>query len=804
MQLASSLRGLARLSWLMGLLGLPPLALAQGPADVLPATTVAAFSLSPTSGGAVFEEVLASLDLEGARATLARFAAFVGDDEVAAAFGNGVADDLAASCPAAADRLGAEGLAALHGPAVLAVSVSPFNPLPALLAVARPDDADAAAALQDTLIDCFGSDLFLSEGDVRLHVLGDGGDFPLVVARSSGLFVAGSEPEVVRAALRIAAGSSEPRFVDTPLGRAAAPLMGDGMAMAVDTAALATVLEAFVGLVPAQEAEPAIDRLLATLRTAGGFAARMTLDADGIRFDSVTTPDASGGDATLLRLLACEVCRPAAPQLVPTGVVSLQGHVLSLTDLVAFLDGFLADLGASGAERRDVRSTFRELAGVDLDAALLDWIGTSWHVAQLAPFDTDLRSWIMGPATLTVVPVLSEEAARAGIALWRDALERLPSGALVLADAFVPAADDGEGVDGFLSVRSLSFRGIDYERWRIGPSVDVAVAVVGGHLVIASPAVAMRAAIDVAHGAPDVAADPLLGPALRALPANATGYTVVDVPRVLGGLAAVSDALAAPLASAVALFPAMSETRPTWQDDDDWAWDDWEWDVEGGMTGLSNFDGRFGAEPWATPEALLEPMEVPGARTLALREETVLADEAIGVVVPLLGLLPGDVVEIELLDPTAFAVDTYLYLYDLDAGLLVADNDDAPGTDRSFIVFEVVEGVRYAVVATSYSGSDTGELLLSVAVRSRSDESAADAEEPEAPVGAETPVEPDTSLGDERGSEERRFPTFAEVVALFDTVTEFLDALAERSGVAMGWTEVSDGVVRSTLRIPLR
>ncbi|MBA2666997.1 MAG: hypothetical protein H0U69_08180 [Trueperaceae bacterium] len=777
--------------------------------DVLPATTVAVFHAAPSPVGFdVFHDILEMLDVDAVLQTLAALGADVADGDFSAPDMGSLLDELVAGmaleCPEIADSWSSDALEGLMGPAILAVSVSPFNPIPAGIGVARPSDEAAAARFQDALVSCFGEGLVLREGDVELHVVGDGSDLPLVLARFGGLFVVSTNPDLARAAVRLAQGSDEPRHVDGAIGREAAALIDSGIGFTLDFVALADALEGLRGMLPAEEAGAVFDRLLATLRTVGGVAARVTTDSTGVRFDSVTTVDPLAGDVALARLLACETCRPGLPTLIPAGVASLNARVFAPMDFVAWLDDWLNVVGRMIGEPLDLRMLASDTLDLDLDAALLDWVGNTWHMAQVDVLGTDLRGWLVGPGTITTVPVTSEDAARSGIDIWRDLLRDAP--ALVEAlTAGVPGADMafGDARDGavdLLSVRSMEYRGVPYERWRFGPTVDVGLLVLDGHLVIGSPASVLRGVIDVHNGAPTVAADPVLGDALARLPATATGYGVADVARGVRGIAALSDVLAGPIATLAVVTITERDA------DDDWdSWEDFDYDgLSGGqITGTNRSTSRFGTEPRTDPAADIDTLDVPGSVDAEITDGDALSSGDLGLVYELVGLRTGDLVEIEMLDPSGSTFDTYLYLFDLGAGVVVADNDDAPTWSRSEIVFEVAPDVRYAVIAGSFGGTELGAFVINTRVLAAANpdddmDAAADAE-PRDDTGE---MLDDEALGDDAPA--RVDVSFDQVVGLVDFVTAFLEALADRTGVAFGSTETVDGVTRSTLSIPLR
>jgi hypothetical protein len=798
----------APLALLLALVPLFGTAWAQPPRleAMLPGTTVVAFHAAPASGDVgSFTDIFAALDTAAAGDTLGRLLRVLGAvaeadadlDLAGMAFA-----ELAGACPAAEALWDEDAASRLWGPAVLAVSVSPFSPLPGALALLRPADPDFAALVQDALVDCFAGGPTLQQDDVTLHILGDGGDLPLVVARSAGTFMAGTDPDLLRAALRLAAGSDEPSHLERPIGRAASPLMGDGMGFTIDFGALAEGLSTITGLlVGAPEEQALVDRLLQTLASLGGVAARVTLDDQGLRFDSVMTPDASAGDAALAAMIGCPDCAVGASHLLPAGAAAVSGRYFDVQALVAWIDDWLGVLGPLVGEPLDLRSLAAQHLGLDLDALLLDWIGSRWHSARLGVLGTDVRGWIVGPGTVTSVPVTSEAAARTAIADWRALLEgdealgdrfaELFGEFMFMADPFGPGpADLPLGGGGLLAAREVEHRGVGFERWRIGPTTDVGLMVLDGHLLIGTPAAALRAAIDVHLGGPAVTSDGLVGPALAGLPSTATGYAFTDVARQLHGLADAADLLSAPLATAMSLAAAEALADPWGFRDDPWGFDDGGWDpfAPGAPSGLWRSADRFGAT--LVVDAGAQPLTVPGSLRAEITEADALPNGDLGLVFTLEGLIPGSDVTVEMVDPLRdWDMDTYLYLYDVGAGRIVADDDDSPDTNRSLLVFTVEPGVHYAVVASSYGGSSVGPIELNAEVLGSA--------EPDVGI-------PDASFDEPPPQETLVAPTFAELVALFDVVADGLRAAADRAGLATSITVVEDGVRRTTTTLPLR
>ena len=98
--------------------------------------------------------------------------------------------------------------------------------------------------------------------------------------------------------------------------------------------------------------------------------------------------------------------------------------------------------------------------------------------------------------------------------------------------------------------------------------------------------------------------------------------------------------------------------------------------------------------------------------------DDVLPNGDLGLVFTLEDLVDGTHVMVEMLDPQrSWNMDTYLYLYDVGAGAIIADNDDAPDIHRSELLFRVEPGVRYAVIASGWGGSDVGPIELNTLER---------------------------------------------------------------------------------------
>ncbi len=751
-------------------------------------------------------QALDDLGWPEAMATWSRLAAALGTELDDAADGTDMlglselAVELEATCgpgfPAVSDLVFRD----LVGEGLATFVLSPVAPVPQVLAIARPRDPAAASDLYQALVDCFG-DLQLEQDGVALHVLFDGSDQPLVVARVDDLFVAATDPNLVRGVVRRALGASEPSLADAPLGRALAGVAPGGLGFGIDAAGIGAVLAALSGTMP-PEATDLVERAVALLETLGVIAGRAGWAEDGLRFELHHAVPSPAPDATLADLLLDP--RPAGPPpWLPPGSVGVNSTVVPLRGIVDYLDGWLLALEEPLGMRADVHGLAADFLGLDLDAALLAWAGETVHVIDLEAPGADVRYWLLGAPRIFAVPVLNEELARDGLEELGAGMLRLVGaiadlGAELAADPFAdpfapgvapprdPAFEALFGPDAVVVTREV-VHGLEVERVRTGPTLDLAVALFDGHLVVATPYRALHALLDARATGVMAPAAGALASALAGLPAAARRHQVIDLPAFLHGFADLTDLAAQPLASALAV--AAQEG----------VWDGLVGDPFAGSFGDFDDTGFFGAFdddaltppsfgsslPWGVDLDELIPIPLELGDT---REGTFAGDE-LHRRFELFGVTPGTTVQVEMNDLVG-TIDTYLYVFDGDTGEVLFENDDAPGLDRSFVAFIAEPGINYHVLATSWSGFDQGTYRVSVR--------AAD----DGPGDAPPPVEADAV--DEVPAAIVDAPTFAELLAATDLLPRTLRTLADRSGFVTRSTTVEGDVIITRGFWPLR
>lgn len=439
-----------------------------------------------------------------------------------------------------------EGTPANEG-GLITASASPYNPVPAVTATLRatPAAEPAYTAVQRALVRCTeraGSEVRrLQEGGTPMFVLGNAGDFPVVVSRRGRLFVAGTNPEVVRAVLRRAGGSSEASLAETPLYQNNQELLErPGLSLALDAAALAGTVESVSsGMTDAQSA-PLVDRATAALRTLGTYAGTLGLDRAGVRLESQLTVNPEGGDPELAALLLNRTPAPE-PRFAPRSSYSVSTTSLPVGPLFRYLDGWTRLVTGADGQPLGLRGLARQ-AGLDLDVALLGWLGDTWESAVLEPVGTDLTPYIYGQGQIYAVETSGEAATRAGLAEWGRFFRQL-------ADQ----EDLGEFDSTFLegATERTSFGGVEIGRTRFGPNIDLGVAFMGNTLLVGMPAEALEGAISTARGdARSVTDDAGYRAARAAMPERVTQLGYTDLPRQLQGLSDLTRLVSQPLAFA--------------------------------------------------------------------------------------------------------------------------------------------------------------------------------------------------------------------------------------------------------------
>jgi hypothetical protein len=276
----------------------------------------------------------------------------------------------------------------------IAVSASPFDPLPAVTLLARTSPAaqDAFARAIADGAERSGTDrleeagrtfyVFVPEGGMLPNPDQPGADvgLPLAYAQLGDLVVLSTDLEVVRFVLRADAGTATGRLTDRPAWQELLTL-GDGHVVGfLDPLPLTRALEP---LAAASGAGPLLARVQDALATAGPSVGVLRADDEGLLSLGRQRPDPAGPDPALYALLS----RGVAPALdllafAPAGAPAVSAGTADLPAWWAWLDDVsraAAELGVPTAGEA------LELLDLDVDRLLLDWAGDGWALVQTAP-----------------------------------------------------------------------------------------------------------------------------------------------------------------------------------------------------------------------------------------------------------------------------------------------------------------------------------------------------------------------------------------------------------------------------------
>lgn len=660
------------------------LAEAQSLATLAPANTLLTLQFKPQRGFLdTLPADLAALDWEGAVDTISKLSALLASnpfDELGESLediGRG-GEEIVETCPPLASGLDEPGLEGLISDTLLTVSVATFNPLPAITAFARvaPAFIDGAAAMNSALLECF-SDLEFEQDGVAIHILGNGSDQPISVARvASDIYVASTNPDMVRMAIRLAAGSTEASLADTRLWQEAARMSREGLGFSLALAPLAELIEAFGPGLGSEEA--LLGRAVAALRTLGGIAGTISVDPEGLLFELVVAVDPKGGDTDLAELMLCRSCTLSVPSFAPRNSLAVNSQVLPLRGIFTYLQNWLDDIEPLASEEPDLKALLLEGIGLDLNRALLGWIGNEYHLVQLETYSPDLGSLLYAPATAILIPVNSPTKAH-------DGLVHLAEVASNLATQLLDNLDLGDEIADILVARSGEYRGIEFTRVQASLNIDLAFTLLGNHLVITYPSHALEAVVDTFMGEPSILENAAYLEARNAAPPGATAIGYADSAALLSGFVELAELVSQPLAFGilVGVMTATQERRDSFDHD-------WLGPVD--LTGIEPI-------PLTVPNTLSAPATEGGRYDFEASRFYRLDD-----------LIPGETVVVEMISDE---IDTYLYLIDATASLYIGADDDSPDTSRSKITFTVQRGVSYWIEATSFSGLDTGTFELS-------------------------------------------------------------------------------------------
>ena len=431
--------------------------------------------------------------------------------------------------------------------ALLSVGFSSYNPVPAVTALLRvaPEVENLYAESQRLTLLCserVGVEVVrLREDNTTLFVIGNGGDFPVVISRVGTLLIAGTNPEAVRGVVRRAHGSEEPNLSTTDFYRQNRELLaGPGMSLALNAAELGNTLESLGGSFADTQTRPLLNKLVGSLRTLGSYAGALHFEGQELRLSSRLNVNPGGGDAELAALLLDDTSAPA-PTLAPAGSTAVSTAHWQPQRVLAYVEGWAELAGRAMGEPVSLQELAQQNLELNLDTAL-GWLGGEATSIVLKPVGTDVSTLIYGRPQVMALTTTGRAAAQAGLKeIGQAVLRGLES--QTLTDTELPA--------NALQVArsSYTFGGAEINRVRVGPTLDLGTAFLGDTLLVGTPAAALEDVITAAQGPlRPLTDDESYKQSQTDAPQGAVSLSYQDLGAELRGYAELTRVVAQPLA----------------------------------------------------------------------------------------------------------------------------------------------------------------------------------------------------------------------------------------------------------------
>jgi hypothetical protein len=495
----------------LALLLLAGSSVAQRLAAVLPEDTVFAVG---TEGLADHAGKLDAFTAEAERLGLAEaFTELFGAGDLEEEFGDEIPEGLRELEPL--DLFGRE--------AWLSVSISSFNPMPAVTLTGRLT-GEARTTLGDALRQAAEEQgaQTVSEGANTIYLFPvEEPDSPvqvLAVSQAGDVLTLSSNPDVLRGVLRRLAGSGEPGFTSSAGYAATLAGLGSGNVYTfLDFGRLSEALEPLGAT--SGGFEVLVSRVLGGVGTVGTGGSVMRVDDEGLSSEAIRVP--GSGDPTLAALLAST--RPASRdplRFVPAGALGVSVSNLDIPGWWAYLNDLAR---SSGMLEGSLDDMVLEFTGIDLTTSLFGWMGpqaASITTGLGAPVQPGVPSQNLLGEVVYLVQADDVSAANQGL-----------STLLATVSAMVAGFADPTGMGGAAGIEQREVAGVQVTSYRMGPGVTVAQAAVDGWALLATSDDAIDKAL--AARAAGAALTGELGRLARQVPGEATAYSLSDVGETL-------------------------------------------------------------------------------------------------------------------------------------------------------------------------------------------------------------------------------------------------------------------------------
>ncbi|UCH25479.1 MAG: hypothetical protein JSV66_16345 [Trueperaceae bacterium] len=410
----------------------------------------------------------------------------------------------------------------------LAVSVSSFNPLPAITLVARTSPA-ATSAFASLISEAAGSEMVRvsSEGGLPFYIQRfESTDTPLnglAYAQAEDILMLSSNPDALRAVLRQLAGSNDPGFGSSEGYTGTLAKLPEGNFYGyIDYSQIADVVEP---LAKGFGFDQLVGRFVQALDTAGSSGGVVSLTESGIESQHIQALNGSGKDLALYLLLSSSFPASRTPlSFAPETALSFTSSRIDLSGWWNYLNDLAGSTPELGGDLDDLLSIF---VGVDLRSTFFSWSGTQVTTITTGLADVTepgLPSSNLLGEVVYLIETFDEEAARRGLSQLFSSVS-----------AGIASFADPMGGSGNASTTTHVVAGTEVVSYDIASGLSLSYAISDGFVLIATSQDAMATVLHAKQNGAGL--QPGLERLKAEIPDNVSSFTLSDDRASLEGTA---------------------------------------------------------------------------------------------------------------------------------------------------------------------------------------------------------------------------------------------------------------------------
>ncbi|MBB6098388.1 hypothetical protein HNR42_001822 [Deinobacterium chartae] len=262
--------------------------------------------------------------------------------------------------------------------AVISLHWSPKATEPGVLLVSKPK-AGADKAIANMLRRTVDAQKKSKSGTVRQYKEGRYSFYQsegFAFGYANGVAYASSDANLLRGFLRRLGGGKEPGLSQSAAYASTMNTVGNGVIRAyLNFDAAGNTASALLSKTDfSREAR----EVVASLRTLGQFGANLAVTANGLESSSVLTPNPKGSDKALYNLLLLPPQPLVSAAALPASAETFGFGRMDLPAFVRYMDTWFTKLGGRGTP--GLTEMARQNLGIDLQSALLGWVGQEYAV----------------------------------------------------------------------------------------------------------------------------------------------------------------------------------------------------------------------------------------------------------------------------------------------------------------------------------------------------------------------------------------------------------------------------------------